>query len=326
MSMVSGFRAAPALISSILVWLLFTVYLSNAAQSDIDCLKSIKSTFEDPNNYLASWIFDNTTQRSICKFTGVECWHEDDNKVLNIRLSDMGLKGEFPLGISNCKSMTGLDLSSNSIHGNIPSNISKLIEFITTLDLSSNQFSGGIPADLANCSYLNVLKLDNNLLTGQIPPQIGQLNRIKTFTVTKNQLTGPVPTFRNASITPESYAGNAGLCGRPLSACRGSSVKSHSSAIVGGAVAGVIFGALAFTVGMFFYMRKMSRKKKDDDPLGNRWAKIIKNPKRIKARCQPLLFIFVQIFGRLKSLSNTCFSLVHVHLSTHLYNGSKPCI
>ncbi|KAL8516511.1 hypothetical protein ACS0TY_014960 [Phlomoides rotata] len=280
--MVSGFRASSALISSFLVWSFFTVYLSHAAQSDIDCLKSIKSTFEDPNGYLASWIFDNTTQRSICKFTGVECWHEDDNKVLNIRLSDMGLKGEFPLGVFNCKSMTGLDLSSNSIHGNIPNNISKLIGFITTLDLSSNQFSGGIPADLSNCSYLNVLKLDNNLLSGQIPPQIGLLSRIKTFTVTKNQLTGPVPTFLNASVTAESYAGNAGLCGRPLSACRGSSVKSHSSAIVGGAVAGVTFGALAFTIGLFFYMRKMSRKKKDDDPLGNKWAKIIKNTKRVK--------------------------------------------
>lgn len=296
--MVSGFRAAPALISSIFVWLL-TGYLCYAAQSDIDCLKSIKSTFEDPNNYLASWIFDNTTQRSICKFTGVECWHEDDNKVINIRLSDMGLKGEFPIGVSNCKSMTGLDLSSNSIHGNIPNNISRLIKYITILDLSSNQFSGGIPADLANCTYLNVLKLDNNLLTGQIPPQIGLLNRIKTFTVTKNQLTGPVPTFVNASapITPESYAGNAGLCGRPLSACRGSSVKSHSSAIVGGAVAGVTFGALAFTIGLFFYMRKMSKKKKkEEDLLGNKWAKVIKNTKSIKARSHSLL-IFIQIIG-----------------------------
>lgn len=274
--MVSDFRAAYALIS------IFTLLLltGRATPSDVECLKAIKSSFQDPNNYLASWIFDNSTQRSICKFTGIECWHEDDNKVLNIRLSDMGLKGEFPLGISGCSSMTGLDLSSNSIHGNIPSNISKLIGFVTTLDLSSNQFSGEIPVDLSNCSYLNVLKLDNNQLTGQIPPQIGLLNRLKTFSVTNNQLTGPIPTFTNSSIPADSFAGNAGLCGKPLSPCgRG---KSRATAIVGGAIGGVTIAALASAVGMYVYLRKMSRRKKEEDPLGNKWAKSIKGAKHIK--------------------------------------------
>lgn len=283
--MVSGFRAASALIS-IFVWLLVS---GHTTPSDIECLKSIQSSLEDPNNYLASWVFDNSSQRSICKFTGIECWHEDDNKVLNIRLSDMGLKGEFPLGIAGCASMTGLDLSSNNIRGNIPSNISMIIGYITTLDLSSNQFSGEIPADLSNCTFLNVLKLDNNQLTGQIPPRIGLLNRIRTFSVAKNQLTGPIPQFVNATFPADSYDGNAGLCGKPLSACRGGSVKSHASAIVGGAVGGVTVAALGFAIALFLYMRKMSRRKKEEDPLGNKWAKSIKGAKRIKASTLCLL-------------------------------------
>ncbi|KAL6536048.1 hypothetical protein OROHE_012892 [Orobanche hederae] len=202
----------------------------------------------------------------------------------------MGLKREFPLGVSNCSSMTGLDLSSNSLFGNILTNISHIIGYITALDLSSNQFSGEIPVDLSNCSFLNHLRLDNKQLTGQIPPRIGILNRIKTFSVTKNQLSGPGPVFVNSSVPAESYAGNAGVCGKPLSPCRGASVKSHGSAIVGGAVGGVTIAAVGFAIVLFLYMRKVSRKrKKEEDPLGNKWAKSIKGAKCIKVAISTII-------------------------------------
>uniref|UniRef100_A0A7N2MSN1 Leucine-rich repeat-containing N-terminal plant-type domain-containing protein n=1 Tax=Quercus lobata TaxID=97700 RepID=A0A7N2MSN1_QUELO len=92
--------------------------ISNGVQSDIDCLKSIKHSLEDPYGYLnTSWNFNNNTEGFICKFTGVKCWHPNENKVLNLRLSDMGVKGRFPQGIKNCTSLTGLDLSNNELSG-----------------------------------------------------------------------------------------------------------------------------------------------------------------------------------------------------------------
>ncbi|KDO37775.1 hypothetical protein CISIN_1g042065mg, partial [Citrus sinensis] len=161
--------------------------LRYGTKEDIACLKSIKDSLEDPFNYLnSSWNFNNDTEGFICKFTGVECWHPDENKVLNLRLTDMGLKGQFPRGIRNCSSMTGLDLSSNKLYGSLPDDISKLVGFLTGLDLSSNNFSGSIPTNLANCSYLNSLKLDHNRFSGQIPPQLGQLGRLKSFSVANN--------------------------------------------------------------------------------------------------------------------------------------------
>lgn len=269
---------------SILVCLLLTAPVSHAAQSDVDCLRGIKASLEDPLNNLAfSWNFNNTTEGFICKFAGIDCWHENENKVLNIRLPDMGLRGEFPQAISGCSSMTGLDLSSNEINGSIPSNISKLLGFITSLDLSSNRLSGEIPADLANCSYLNILKLDNNQLTGQIPPQIGLLNRMKTFSVTKNQLSGPVPQFINSTILPESYANNNGLCGKPLPPCHGTLNKNRTPIIVGAAVCSLTLAALGFAIFMYF-LRQASRKKKEEDPLDNKWARSIKGAKKIKVR------------------------------------------
>ncbi|XP_050205969.1 probably inactive leucine-rich repeat receptor-like protein kinase At5g48380 [Mercurialis annua] len=272
------------LVSSSL-WLLLSCSLSCATETDIACLKSIKASLQDPFNYLnSSWTFNNNTEGYICRYTGVECWHPDENRVLNLRLSDMGLKGAFPIGLQNCTTMTGIDLSSNDLSGPIPRNINDIIKFATSLDLSSNNFSGEIPASLANCSYLNILNLDHNRLTGQIPAELGLLNRIKTFSVANNRLSGPVPNFLNVSFTADSYANNLGLCGKPLAACTSSSKGSNSSIVAGAAVGGVTIAALGIGIALLFYYRKAGRlrKKKDDDPEGNKWAKSLKGVKGIK--------------------------------------------
>ncbi|KAM4113609.1 hypothetical protein ACJW30_04G008800 [Castanea mollissima] len=194
--------------------------ISNGVQSDIYCLKSIKHSLEDPYGYLnTSWNFNNNTEGFICKFTGVECWHPDENKVLNLRLSDMGLRGQFPRGIKNCTSLTGLDLSNNELSGPLPFDIAELVPCVTTLNLSSNNFSGEIPKSLSNCTYLNVLKLDHNHLTGEIPLELGHLVRMKQFSVSNNMLSGVVPDFGNCSCTADSFANNTKLCGAPLEPC-----------------------------------------------------------------------------------------------------------
>lgn len=264
------------------LWILISSSHTNAVESDINCLKSIKDSLQDPEGLLSSWDFKNTTEGFICRFAGIECWHIDESRVLNVHLSDMGLKGPFPRGLKNCTSMTGLDLSSNNLNGPLPENMSEFGNFLTTLDLSSNNFTGPIPASLGNCSFLNVLKLDNNHFTGQIPSELNKLNRIKDFSVANNLLTGPVPYFSNAtSITADNYAGNPGLCGRPLPLCKDGSNKTHMGAIIGAAVGGATFAALVLGVGMVFFMRKVVRKK-EEDPDENKWARSIKGTKTIK--------------------------------------------
>ncbi|KAL3649244.1 hypothetical protein CASFOL_005647 [Castilleja foliolosa] len=269
-----------------LVWLLSTPSLTHAAQSDIDCLKAVKASLHDPSNYLESWDFNNGSRSFICYFTGIECWHERDNSVINIKLASMGLSGEFPLGVSNCQAMTGLDLSNNNLHGQIPNNISSLFPYITNLDLSSNRFSGNIPASLANCSFLNTLRLDNNQLTGQIPLPIGQLGRMKTFSVSNNQLSGPIPNFSNSTIGADNYANNAGLCGAPLPGCRGPPDPDVRNLAIIGAAAGCPLG---FAIGFWLTLRAQStnnnEKKKlqqKEGPFSNKWARSIKGAKRIK--------------------------------------------
>ncbi|CAN1345258.1 Probably inactive leucine-rich repeat receptor-like protein kinase At5g48380 [Linum perenne] len=245
------------------VWLLVNCGLCYGVQSDIDCLRSIKDSLKDPFNYLNStWNFNNDTEGFICKFTGVDCWHPDESKVLNIRLADMGLKGQFPRGLKNCTSITGLDLSSNELSGPIPDDIDLLIGFVTSLDLSSNAFSGPIPTNLSNCSYLNVLNLDHNRLTGQIPGEISNLGRIKTFNVANNLLSGPLPRFHNATIPPENYANNPGLCGGlNLDPCIvDGSKKTKNGIIIGATIAGVTVAA----IGVSMFEKSVSKMKLND--------------------------------------------------------------
>ncbi|XP_050900033.1 probably inactive leucine-rich repeat receptor-like protein kinase At5g48380 isoform X2 [Lathyrus oleraceus] len=209
---------------------------SRSTETDILCLKSIKNSLEDPNNYLQSWNFNNKTEGFICRFIGVECWHPDENRVLNLKLSNMGLKGQFPRGIVNCSSLTGLDLSINELSGTIPYDISVILHYVTTMDLSNNKFTGEIPIDLANCTYLNVIKLDNNILSGEIPKELGQLTRLKVISV----------------------ANNNGLCGGSLRPCFLTSDKHgyfHQS-FKDGLIVGYVFALICFVIiNCMFYFK-----------------------------------------------------------------------
>ncbi|XP_065009336.1 probably inactive leucine-rich repeat receptor-like protein kinase At5g48380 isoform X1 [Musa acuminata AAA Group] len=272
--------------SVILLHILFWFSLHDicySTPSDIECLRLVKLSLKDPeNNVFYSWNFDNTSEGSICKFNGVECWHPDENKVLNLRLSNMGLQGQFPSGLENCTSLTGLDLSSNNLSGTIPVDIAKKIPYVTSLDLSFNDFSGQIPVNLSDCTYLNSLKLQHNNLTGQIPGQLSILSRLTEFDVSDNHLSGPIPALQ-AKLTQSNFANNPGLCGAPLGACAGTSKKINAGVIIGSAIGGVVITIIIVGVVLYFCMRRMPIKKKEKiDIEENKWAKSIKGAKGTK--------------------------------------------
>jgi hypothetical protein len=128
-----------------IIWILLLSSLSSCSgtASDILCLQSLKQSLGDPNGALSSWEFSNNgTEGYICQFTGVECWKPSESRVLALYLDNMGLQGSFPQGVQNCRSMTALDMSSNSLSGPLPGDIARRLPFITNLNLSYNSFSG----------------------------------------------------------------------------------------------------------------------------------------------------------------------------------------
>uniref|UniRef100_A0A453G5P3 Leucine-rich repeat-containing N-terminal plant-type domain-containing protein n=1 Tax=Aegilops tauschii subsp. strangulata TaxID=200361 RepID=A0A453G5P3_AEGTS len=190
------------------------------SSSDVQCLKDLKQSLIDPNilendlEIKSRWNFtDIGDNGGICGFTGVECWHPNENRVLSLRLGNLGLEGPFPRGLELCASMTTLDLSGNNFSGPLSEHISEQMPYVSFLDLSNNSFSGGIPASIMNMTYLNILALQHN----QFASEIANFRR-STFhasfrsTLPRTRCSVPSRTLCRASRPPTSWAtrGSAG--------------------------------------------------------------------------------------------------------------------
>ncbi|XP_024021943.1 receptor-like protein Cf-9 homolog [Morus notabilis] len=109
-----------------------------------------------------------------------------------------------------------IDFSSNSFTGGIPTVIGKL-NSLKGLNFSHNKLSGVIPSSLGNLSNLEWLDLSSNELFGNIPLQLAaDLYQLERLNLSDNKLEGPIPRGRQFN-TFNSYSGNVGLCGFPLS-------------------------------------------------------------------------------------------------------------
>ncbi|XP_058094360.1 probably inactive leucine-rich repeat receptor-like protein kinase At5g48380 [Magnolia sinica] len=314
MSMAMGSRSTVFLLPTLLCLWLSIDTCSDATESDIQCLRGLKASLIDPNGYLSSWDFNNKTEGSICRFNGIECWHNDENKVLNIRLSNMGLKGRFPEALKNCTSMTGLDLSTNELFGPLPDNIGSIIPYVTTFDLSYNNFTGVIPDSLGNCSYLNTLSLQHNGFTGQIPSQLGQLDRLSEFSVANNSLSGPIPPFLNQQsslwgptprhlMKPSSFANNSGLCGSPLDACKESSLKMktlRTKVIISLTVGWIPLAVIVVGVIFLCRFRRMAKKNKEEEDLSMERTKYIKSQRTPRRYCNVHFSMFEKTVPKMR--------------------------
>ncbi|MFQ6652845.1 hypothetical protein Gotur_024525 [Gossypium turneri] len=170
-----------------------------------------------PNKFVARWkameVYDDEAQLNV-KHLRFEVLRLARIYYLDgITVTNKGLQMEL---VKILTIFTSIDLSCNNLEGPIPDVIGKL-KALYFLNLSHNALSGKIPPSLGNLQQLESLDLSCNNLSDSIPQQLLKLTFLAVLNLSHNQLEGRIPDGKQfATFTNDSYEGNKGLCGNPL--------------------------------------------------------------------------------------------------------------
>ncbi|GLU17368.1 hypothetical protein SLE2022_337380 [Rubroshorea leprosula] len=175
------------------------------------------------------------------------------------------------------KIFTTIDFSSNQFHGLIPDELGELNSLLL-LNLSHNSVSGQILSSLGKLAELESLDLSSNKLEGRIPKQLTKLTFLLVLNFSHNELVGHILEGKQFNtFSNDSYIGNFGLCGFPLTKkCKeprppssqcdeedDTAVFEWKFALAGygcGLVLGLSLGYIAFTTGKPWWVVKKVEK------------------------------------------------------------------
>ncbi|KAG0369858.1 hypothetical protein BGZ54_008596, partial [Gamsiella multidivaricata] len=131
-------------------------------------------------------------------------------KLKQLKLDSLGLSGGFPPSWEQkMVNLTKLDLSNNSMQGQIPGFINGFTG-LKTLLLDRNEFGGPIPS-FQQLNNLSVLDLSFNQLSGPLPPWAAGLN-LTIVNLSNNLLSGPLPMDNHHAWRACSVANNYFIC------------------------------------------------------------------------------------------------------------------
>jgi Leucine-rich repeat (LRR) protein len=192
-------------------------YVHSAAvpQNSTDMLALIdfrQAITGDPRGFFNSW----KNSVDYCNWNGVTCSKTHLGRVRELNITGQSLEGRISPSLGNLTLLKTLDLSSNSLSGQLPDlnrlrklqklllkfnnlqglapNALKNCSSLQTLDIRGNMLAGSIPSELGFLYNLVVLHLESNSFTGVIPSSLGNITQLMYLFLHKNQLEGHIPT------------------------------------------------------------------------------------------------------------------------------------
>ena len=134
-------------------------------------------------------------------------------RVTHLDLDSNNLAGEIPSELGDLPRLQTLYLSYNQLTGSIPTRLGNLSK-LRSLDLRGNQLTDSIPAETGNLSGLRFLNLSSNQLTGGLPAELGNLSKLDSLSAGGNKLTGRMPaTLGDLSRLESLYLSSNQLTG-----------------------------------------------------------------------------------------------------------------
>ncbi|XP_071683202.1 receptor-like protein 9DC3 [Lolium perenne] len=131
--------------------------------------------------------------------------------------TEITYKGSYMTFDRILTTLTALDTSNNRLEGTIPELVGRLVS-LRLLNISHNAFTGRIPSQLGGMTDLESLDFSCNQLSGDIPHELADLTFLSILNLSENQLVGKIPQSRQFfTFDSNSFRGNLGLCGPPLS-------------------------------------------------------------------------------------------------------------
>lgn len=199
--------------------LLLGLFISQFLPSQ-SCLHDHKQALLQFKSSFTSILASNSSSFNSSTLTGLESWNSSSNcchwdrvfcssqlhsrpaNVVSLHLdylppmrsTDQSMPSHVLMPLFSIKSLKLLDVSDNSLQGEIPGNGFANLTKLVHLYMSGNNFNGSIPPQIFHSTSLLHLDLGTNSLGGYIPQEVGNLTKLQKLTLEWNHLSGELPT------------------------------------------------------------------------------------------------------------------------------------
>ncbi|KAL4302430.1 hypothetical protein GQ457_10G029920 [Hibiscus cannabinus] len=140
---------------------------------------------------------------------------QNNTNLGTLNLANNSLRGPFELPFPPHTILSYLDISKNSIHDKVPTEIGERLPSLLYLNMARNHFYGSIPASIGDMNSLQDLNLSDNQLSGGLPEHLSMgCSSLVSITLSNNSLQGQIPSsWSNCSYLTTLDVSNNELSG-----------------------------------------------------------------------------------------------------------------